>query len=403
MLSTPLAARRAADARGHDRHRRPVPGDARHLAGVRGALRRPRSRSRTPPAPGPGPSNCCGAAKVAALERALAGADGWVTGIRREQSPTRADAQRGRARRARAGSCKYNPLAHWTEKDLWRVHRTSSDLPYNPLHDQGYDVDRLRAVHRSPASGREGRWAGTDKTECGLHVDIARRASSPTWTSSRPRRSTSSARSPPSSSSPVLLFSGGKDSIVLLRLAEKAFRAGAVPFPVMHVDTGPQLPRGASSSATARVEELGVRLIVASVQDSIDTGRAEEETRAAGLAQPAADRHAARRDRASTASTPRSAARAATRSAPARRSASSPSATTSAAGTRAPSDPSCGTSTTAASPRRARAASFPISNWTELDVWQYIARGALELPSSTSPTSARCSSATGCSTRCPTT
>ena len=50
---------------------------------------------------------------------------------------------------------------------------------------------------------------------------------------------------------PVLLFSGGKDSIVLLRLAEKAFRPGRFPFPVMHIDTGPQLPRGRSSSATA--------------------------------------------------------------------------------------------------------------------------------------------------------
>jgi sulfate adenylyltransferase subunit 2 len=76
---------------------------------------------------------------------------------------------------------------------------------------------------------------------------------------------------------PVLLFSGGKDSIVLLRLAEKAFRPGRFPFPIMHVDTGHNFPE-AIEFRDRRVEELGERLIVASVQDSIDSGRATEET-----------------------------------------------------------------------------------------------------------------------------
>lgn len=76
---------------------------------------------------------------------------------------------------------------------------------------------------------------------------------------------------------PVLLFSGGKDSIVLLRLAEKAFRPGRFPFPVMHVDTGHNFPE-VIEFRDRRVEELGERLIVASVQDSIDNGRATEET-----------------------------------------------------------------------------------------------------------------------------
>jgi sulfate adenylyltransferase subunit 2 len=76
---------------------------------------------------------------------------------------------------------------------------------------------------------------------------------------------------------PVLLFSGGKDSIVLLRLAEKAFRPAPFPFPLMHVDTGHNFPE-VIEYRDRRVLELGERLIVASVQDSIDKGRVVEET-----------------------------------------------------------------------------------------------------------------------------
>jgi sulfate adenylyltransferase subunit 2 len=78
-------------------------------------------------------------------------------------------------------------------------------------------------------------------------------------------------------SRPVLLFSGGKDSIVLLRLAEKAFRPGRFPFPLMHVDTGHNFPE-VIEFRDRRVAELGERLIVASVQESIDKGRVNEET-----------------------------------------------------------------------------------------------------------------------------
>src|SRR3954451_12627918 len=75
----------------------------------------------------------------------------------------------------------------------------------------------------------------------------------------------------------VLLFSGGKDSIVLLRLAEKAFRPGRFPFPVMHVDTGHNFPE-VVEYRDRRVAELGERLVVASVQQSIDNGRVVEQT-----------------------------------------------------------------------------------------------------------------------------
>jgi sulfate adenylyltransferase subunit 2 len=76
---------------------------------------------------------------------------------------------------------------------------------------------------------------------------------------------------------PALLFSGGKDSIVMLALAEKAFKPAHIPFPVMHVDTGHNFPE-VLDFRDRRAQELNVRLIVASVQDSIDQGRAVEET-----------------------------------------------------------------------------------------------------------------------------
>jgi phosphoadenosine phosphosulfate reductase len=120
-----------------------------------------------PSHPWTGPEHCCSVAKVAALEQALGDAEGWITGIRREQSPTRANAQLVEVDPKR-GIHKYNPLAFWSEKDIWRrIHER--DLPYHPLHDQGYSSIGCAPCTR-PGEGREGRWAGTEKTECGLHV-----------------------------------------------------------------------------------------------------------------------------------------------------------------------------------------------------------------------------------------
>src|ERR1700683_336414 len=76
---------------------------------------------------------------------------------------------------------------------------------------------------------------------------------------------------------PVLLFSGGKDSVVMLALAERAFWPARIPFPVMHIDTGHNFPE-VIEFRDRRVAELSVRLIVASVQESIDAGRVAEET-----------------------------------------------------------------------------------------------------------------------------
>jgi phosphoadenosine phosphosulfate reductase len=112
-------------------------------------------------------ARCCGVAKVDALERALSDVDAWITGIRREQGPTRAAAPK-LERDERRGIWKVNPLADWSEKDLWR-YIFEHDLPYNPLHDEGYASIGC-APCTLPGAGREGRWTGEDKTECGIHV-----------------------------------------------------------------------------------------------------------------------------------------------------------------------------------------------------------------------------------------
>jgi phosphoadenosine phosphosulfate reductase len=123
-----------------------------------------------PDSPWTGPEHCCGPTKVAALESALKGAEGWITGIRREQAKTRASAELVE-RDEKRSIAKYNPLAFWTEKDLFKQ-ISDRDLPYHPLHDQGYSSIGC-APCTQPGDGREGRWAGTDKIECGLHVPEA--------------------------------------------------------------------------------------------------------------------------------------------------------------------------------------------------------------------------------------
>jgi phosphoadenosine phosphosulfate reductase len=112
------------------------------------------------------PAACCGIRKVAPLKEALSQVDAWVTGVRREQSPTRANAPK-LTWDDKHELWKFNPLADWSEKDVWR-YISKHDVPYNPLHDRNYAS--IGCTHcTQPGAGREGRWAGQDKTECGLH------------------------------------------------------------------------------------------------------------------------------------------------------------------------------------------------------------------------------------------
>jgi phosphoadenosine phosphosulfate reductase len=118
------------------------------------------------------PDTCCGIRKVEPLKRYLSGVKAWITGIRRDQTPFRANAK-VIERDQKFGVIKLNPLARWTEAQVWEyIH--AHQVPYNPLHDQGYPsigcVPCTRAV-KPGEDPRAGRWAGTEKTECGLHLD----------------------------------------------------------------------------------------------------------------------------------------------------------------------------------------------------------------------------------------
>ncbi|MHB8469896.1 MAG: phosphoadenylyl-sulfate reductase [Gaiellaceae bacterium] len=116
------------------------------------------------------PDLCCSLRKVAPLARALAGLDAWITGLRRDQSPTRASAPK-LDWDATHELWKANPLAAWSDADCWS-YIEARGLPVNPLHEAGYAS--IGCTHcTAPGAGREGRWSGLEKVECGLHVRAA--------------------------------------------------------------------------------------------------------------------------------------------------------------------------------------------------------------------------------------
>jgi phosphoadenosine phosphosulfate reductase len=113
------------------------------------------------------PDACCNARKVVPLRDRLSGKDAWVTGLRRDQSPTRAETPEI-GWDEKHGLYKVAPLASWTEKDVW-ARIIERDLPYHELHDHGFSSIGCVPCTQ-PGDGREGRWAGTGKLECGLHA-----------------------------------------------------------------------------------------------------------------------------------------------------------------------------------------------------------------------------------------
>jgi phosphoadenosine phosphosulfate reductase len=116
------------------------------------------------------PDACCGMRKVEPLARALEGVDAWITGLRRDQSALRANTPK-LGWDIKHEKWKAAPLADWTDKDVWR-YIAEHDLPYNPLHDQGYES--IGCTHCTQAgAGRDGRWSGSEKSECGLHVQTS--------------------------------------------------------------------------------------------------------------------------------------------------------------------------------------------------------------------------------------
>ncbi|MBC8160126.1 MAG: phosphoadenylyl-sulfate reductase, partial [Roseiflexaceae bacterium] len=116
------------------------------------------------------PDRCCGIRKVSPLAEALRPFDAWISGIRRDQSPTRA-ATEPLQWSAKHGLLKISPLAFWSERDVWRYIQ-AHHVPYNLLLDQGYPSLGCTPCTQ-PTSGensRAGRWAGSGKVECGIHL-----------------------------------------------------------------------------------------------------------------------------------------------------------------------------------------------------------------------------------------
>jgi phosphoadenosine phosphosulfate reductase len=116
------------------------------------------------------PDKCCAIRKVHPLSEVLGNYDAWITGIRRDQSPTRANAGKVEYD-IKFGLVKINPLADWTNKQVWKYIQ-EENIPYNPLHDQDYPSIGCEPCTLPVKPGddpRAGRWAGSSKTECGLH------------------------------------------------------------------------------------------------------------------------------------------------------------------------------------------------------------------------------------------
>jgi phosphoadenosine phosphosulfate reductase len=117
------------------------------------------------------PDQCCFDRKVSVLRRAAVGFDAWMSGIRRDQSSDRARAPIVGWDK-KFGLVKISPLANWTKKDVWKL-ILEKNIPYNPLHDQGFMSIGCWPCTRAVIFGedeRAGRWSGTAKTECGLHT-----------------------------------------------------------------------------------------------------------------------------------------------------------------------------------------------------------------------------------------
>jgi len=117
---------------------------------------------------------CCGIRKVEPLKRALSGLDGWMTGLRREQAVTRTQVQKVEIDHDHGNIVKINPLADWTERQIWDYVR-QNNLPYNRLHDQGYPSIGCAPCTRAVQAGEDSRagrwwWENPETKECGLHL-----------------------------------------------------------------------------------------------------------------------------------------------------------------------------------------------------------------------------------------
>jgi sulfate adenylyltransferase subunit 2 len=244
---------------------------------------------------------CCRIRKVNPLKTALLGANVWITGIRREQSPNR-DSMNNLELDSSYQLYKFHPIFDWDFKQVMSYLK-ENEIPYNPLHEKGYPSIGCAPCTRAIQPGedfRAGRWwwESANQKECGLH-----------WENGKITPNQKNIENPASQNSlppkifkrklehldqleaegiyilrevaaqfdrPVLLFSGGKDSITILHLALKAFHPAKIPFKLVHIDTGHNFPE-ALEFRDNLVQKYNLDLKIGLVQDCIDRGKAVEE------------------------------------------------------------------------------------------------------------------------------
>jgi sulfate adenylyltransferase subunit 2 len=246
---------------------------------------------------------CCRIRKVVPLKRALIGAKVWITGIRKDQSSDR-DGLSFWENDNTNQVYKFHPIISWSFEDVL-AYLKSNQVPYNPLHEKGFPSIGCAPCTRAIQPGedfRAGRWWWETESnkECGIHfvngkvVRTGKKEISSFGTDGTSGDRPHSARVlshldkleaesihilrevAAQFDRPVLLFSGGKDSITIVHLAIKAFQPAKVPFTLVHIDTGHNFPE-ALDYRDNLVKKYDLKLVVGSVQDSIDRGKAVEE------------------------------------------------------------------------------------------------------------------------------
>ena len=346
---------------------------------------------------------CCNVRKIEPLNGMLEGADAWITGQRKEQAVTRGDLLFKESDATR-GIVKYNPLFDWTQDEIWSYLLTRK-VPIHPLHKQGYasiGCEPCTRAIREDEDVRAGRWwwLQSQSKECGLHVSpaVVQEPDSIIEKAAVRQKATLTIKNDyldwleaesiyiireviGQCANPAMLFSGGKDSIVMFHLARKAFRFGTrdikLPFPLVHIDTGHNYAE-VIQFRDEIVARTGSKLIVGHVEDSIRKGtvrlRKETDSRNAAQATTLLETIAefgfdalmggARRDEEK--------ARAKERIFSFRDEFGQwdPKA----------QRPELWRLYNARISPGEHMRVFPISNWTELDIWQYIAREGLDLP-----------------------